>query len=181
MVLAMFSFLKKSVLADGPADAYGFSFASIDGGILDLSDFKGKAVLIVNTASRCGFTKQYEGLQKLYDTYKDRGLVVMGVPSNDFGEQEPGTAEEIKKFCSSVYKITFPLTEKTIVSGHDDAHPFYKWAAAQRKGGMIFSKPRWNFHKYLLKTDGTLAASFGSQVTPDDHDLVTAVEAALPQ
>lgn len=159
-------------------DVYGFSFTGIDGAPLSLADYKGKVVLIVNTASECGFTKQYDGLEKLYRTYSDKGLVVLGVPANDFGGQEPGTESEIKRFCQTKFDVTFPLTAKTIVSG-SDAHPFYKWAGAQKKGGLIFSKPRWNFHKYLVARDGSLAGSYSSQTTPDDANLIQEIEAAL--
>lgn len=174
----MFGFFKKASPAESATTAFGFSFQQIDGRPLPLADYRGKALLIVNTASRCGFTPQYEGLETLYKTYRDRGLEVLGVPCNDFGGQEPGSVEEIKDFCETRYSITFPLTQKTSVSGRD-AHPFYIWAAAQKKGGLIFSKPRWNFHKYLLAPDGTLAGSFGSQVKPLSEDLSTAIEAIL--
>lgn len=178
MVVVMFSLGAKA--QSGLSDAYGFSFTSIVDEPVKLSDYEGRAILIVNTASKCGFTKQYEGLQKLYETYHDRGLVIIGVPSNDFGGQEPGTEAEIKQFCEGIYKITFPMMSKEKVSGKD-AHPFYKWAAAQKKGGLIFSTPRWNFHKYLIAPDGTLAASFGSQVTPESSEILSAVEAVLPK
>jgi glutathione peroxidase len=175
----MFSFLKKKRPSFDPhCTAYEFSFQTIDGEPLPFSAFRDKAVLVVNTASRCGFTKQYEGLQNLYDRFKPHGLVVLGVPSNDFGAQEQGTNGEIKTFCSSIFHITFPMTEKTAVSG-DEAHPFYQWAAAQKKGGMIFSRPRWNFHKYLVAPNGLLADSFGSQVVPEDLELISSIEATL--
>ena len=179
VALFMFSFFfpPPSQAAD-VNDAYGFSFASIDGTPLSLADFKDKVVLVVNTASECGFTKQYDGLEKLYQRYSDKGLVVLGVPANDFGGQEPGTESEIKRFCQTKFDVTFPLTAKTIVSG-SDAHPFYKWAAEQKKGGLIFSKPRWNFHKYLVARDGSLAGSYSSQTTPDDASLIKEIEAAL--
>ena len=179
-VMAMFSLFSKPVQAESAPDAFGFSFQTIDGEALPLSTYKGKAVLIVNTASQCGFTPQYDGLEKLYLAYKNKGLVILGVPSNDFGGQEPGTAAEIKHFCQTTYDITFPLAAKEIVSGKD-AHPFYQWAAAQKKGGLIFSKPRWNFHKYLLAPDGTLAGSYSSSTKPDDADLIKAIEDILPK
>ncbi len=158
--------------------AYDFSFTAIDGDPLPLSSFRNKVILVVNTASRCGFTPQYEGLQKLYGTYKDKGLVILGVPSNDFGGQEPGSNKEIKKFCEMNFAINFPMTEKADVTGND-AHPFYQWAAAQGKGGMLSSKPRWNFHKYLVGPDGTLAGSFGSITKPESSDMIKAIEAEL--
>lgn len=165
---------KAKQLAD--KNAYDFSFRKIDGGVLSLSEFKGKALLIVNTASKCGFTKQYDGLQDLYDKYKDKGLVVIGVPSNDFLFQEPGTNAEIKTFCETKFGITFPMTEKVSVKG-SDADPFYLWASAQERGDV----PGWNFHKFLISPDGGLNASFGSTVEPDASELVGAIEAVLPK
>ena len=123
-----------------------FSFTSIDGQPLSLADYRGKAVLVVNTASRCGFTHQYAGLQTLWETYRDRGLVVLGVPSNDFGAQEPGSETEIKEFCIVNFNIDFPMTEKQVVSGAN-AHPFYQWSGEQLG---VLSKPKWNFYKILL-------------------------------
>ena len=130
---------------------------------------------MVNTASFCGFTNQYEGLQVLWDDYRDRGLTVIGVPSNDFGAQEPGTPEEIRKFCEVNFGITFPLMEKTRVRG-PDAHPFYAWIE-QTQG--IRATPQWNFHKYLIGPDGQVLAWFPSRVTPTSADVRGAVEAAL--
>ncbi len=155
--------------------AHDFSFSSIDGGALPLSDYKGKAVLIVNTASFCGYTPQYEGLQSLWSEYKDKGLVVLGVPSNDFGAQEPGTAEEIKDFCETNFDVDFPLAAKEVVKG-SDAHAFYKWAADVKGDENV---PRWNFHKYLVGPDGTLVEAFPSRVEPMSKELIGAVEAAL--
>ena len=160
-------------------NAHHFTFVGIDGTPMMLEDFKGRAVLVVNVASQCGFTDQYAGLQALYETYKDRGLAVLGVPSNDFGGQEPGSEDDIKAFASEKYNVTFPMTQKYAVSGKT-AHPFYAWAADQGKGGLLFSKPRWNFHKYLIAPDGSLAASFGSQVGPQSDKLIDAIEANLP-
>lgn len=159
-------------------NAYDFSFTAIDGTPLPLSGFKNKVILVVNTASRCGFTPQYDGLQKLYDTYKNKGLIVLGIPSNDFGGQEPGGNKDIKKFCEMNFAINFPMAEKIDVTGKD-AHPFYKWAATQGKGGMLSGKPRWNFHKYLVGPDGQLAGSFGSITKPGSGDLTKAIETEL--
>ena len=154
---------------------YDFKFTKIDGGNLPLSEFKGKTLLIVNTASRCGFTKQYEGLQDLYAAYKDKGLVVLGVPANDFLGQEPGSNEEIKTFCETTFGITFPMTEKVHVKG-GDAHPFYLWASKQENGGT----PGWNFHKFLISPDGKLVASFDSKTAPDDAVFKKTIEENLP-
>jgi len=154
--------------------AHDFDFVSIDGKPLPLSTFRGKAILVVNTASMCGYTPQYKGLQALWDEYRDRGLVVLGVPSNDFGGQEPGSEEEIKQFCEINFAVDFPMTAKATVLG-SKAHAFYAWAAAAK------GAPRWNFHKYLIGPDGQLAAAFGSAVAPASTELRTAIDAVLPR
>ena len=154
---------------------HDFEFTSIDGKKLKLSQFAGKAVLVVNTASQCGFTPQYRGLEALWAKYRDRGLVILGVPSNDFGRQEPGTEAEIKEFCANKYKVTFPMTSKNAVIGAS-AHPFYKWVVSQAGEGAA---PRWNFHKYLIDAKGELAGTFGSKVAPEDAALTSAIEAEL--
>jgi glutathione peroxidase len=157
--------------------AYDFSFESLDGKPLPLAQYKGKVLLVVNTASKCGFTPQYKGLEALYNKYKDRGLIIIGVPSNDFGEQEPGTATEIKHFCELNYGVTFPMTSKYDVVG-DSAHPFYKWI----HGVLGFnSAPKWNFHKYLIDTAGKPVDWFASTTTPDSDKLTQAIEQLLPQ
>jgi glutathione peroxidase len=155
--------------------AYDFSFTAIDGKPMPLDAYKGKALLVVNTASFCGFTQQYKGLQALFDKYENKGLVVIGVPSNDFGGQEPGSATQIKDFCEGAFGITFPLTEKVPVTG-EAAHPFYKWAAATLGPK---SAPGWNFHKFLVARDGRVVKSFYSGVAPDSSDLIAAVETEL--
>jgi glutathione peroxidase len=155
--------------------AFDHSFMAIDGAPMPLAAFKGKVLLVVNTASFCGFTNQYDGLQKLHETYGPRGLVVIGVPSNDFGAQEPKANAEIAEFCQGAFNVTFALTEKQPVKGKA-AHPFYAWAAATLGDGAT---PRWNFHKYLVGRDGRLLAGFSAQVAPDAAKLVTAVETAL--
>lgn len=157
--------------------AHRFTFISIEGEPLSLSDYRGKAVLVVNTASRCVFTPQYEALQTLWERYRERGLVVLGVPSNDFGAQEPGSEAAIKEFCTVNFSIDFPMTEKQVVSG-DDAHPFYLWAAGEL--GM-FSKPRWNFHKILLDPKGNAVDWFAPTTRPDADTLIAAIERALPR
>jgi glutathione peroxidase len=157
--------------------AYDFSFTSIEGEPMPLAGYRGKALLVVNTASFCGFTPQYEGLQALWREYRDRGLVVIGVPSNDFGQQEPGSTKEIKQFCETNFDIDFPMTEKYVVRGAD-AHPFYKWAAAAL-GTM--SEPRWNFYKILVAPDGTAVDWFASTTGPDSAKLRGAVEKVLPK
>ncbi|MBO6948292.1 MAG: glutathione peroxidase [Rhodospirillales bacterium] len=164
-------------LKASPMSFHDFEFTSIDGQPLPAKTFAGKAVLVVNTASECGFTKQYSGLQSLYDKYRDKGLVVLGVPSNDFGGQEPGTEGEIKEFCETNFNIDFPMTSKAKVKG-EDAHPFYQWASDQV--GMLGS-PKWNFHKFLIAPDGTLKDWFATTTAPDAPKLTKAVESVLPK
>ena len=156
--------------------AHAFGFTAIDGTPLPLSGYAGKAVLVVNTASRCGFTGQYRALQALWSDYRDRGLVVLGVPSNDFGGQEPGSEAEIQALCDEDYGVDFPLTAKTRVRG-PEAHPFYRWARAE--AGSL-AAPKWNFHKYLIAPDGHLATWFYSWTAPNARRLRRAVEAVLP-
>jgi glutathione peroxidase len=155
--------------------AHDFSFTSIEGKPLSLADFAGKAVLVVNTASACGLTPQYKGLQALWDAKKDEGLVVLGVPSNDFGAQEPGSEPQVKEFCEVRYGVTFPLTSKNPVIGAE-AHPFYRWVAGELGESAA---PKWNFHKYLIAKDGSIAGVFGSRTEPSSPDLTAAIEAAL--
>jgi glutathione peroxidase len=160
------------------AGAYRFAFITIDGEPMPLSNYAGQVMLIVNTASQCGFTKQYEDLQALYERFKDRGFVVIGVPCNDFGSQEPGGEDVIKDFAQRQFGVTFPLTSKTSVTG-DDAHPFFEWASAQNKGAFLQSSPKWNFHKFLIDRKGQVSKSFGSQVNPMDDDMITEIERLL--
>ena len=157
------------------ASAHDYAFNTIDGAPLPLTTFKDKVVLVVNTASACGLTPQYDGLEKLYSDYRDRGLVVLGVPCNDFGAQEPRAEPEIAKFCESMYDVTFPLTAKQKVIG-PDAHALYKWIAAQAGEGAA---PKWNFHKYLIGKDGGLLGAWPSRVRPGSSEITEAVEAAL--
>ena len=157
-------------------DAYPFEFTAIDGGKLPLSGWRGRPVLVVNTASFCGYTPQYEGLEAVWRRYRDRGLVVLGVPSNDFGRQEPGSAAEIREFCTTNYQVDFPLAEKCRVLG-PEAHPFYRWVADTLGEGAA---PRWNFHKYLIGPDGRLEGAWPSQVDPTGREITTEIERLLP-
>lgn len=150
-------------------------FTSIDGKPLSLTALDAKAILVVNTASRCGYTPQYAGLQKLYEANKADGLVIVGVPSNDFGGQEPGSEEDVKSFCEINYGVTFPLTKKYAVTGPDQ-HPFYK-AAVTTLGEP--AQPKWNFHKILVRADGTPIKAYPSSVKPGDKTLAADIEAAL--
>jgi glutathione peroxidase len=154
--------------------AYAFSFPALAGGDIRLADYAGHPMLVVNTASLCGFTPQYAGLQQLWSEFHDRGLMIVGVPSNDFGGQEPGGATEIAETAQHQYGVTFPMAAKAIVKG-PDAHPFYRWAATARPKDV----PRWNFHKYLIGRDGYLADAFPESVDPLDTRVKTAVARAL--
>ena len=177
-VLKKYAFNHKTSTPDTPVNAYEFSFQFIDGGDMPLSDFSGRVILVVNTASQCGFTEQYKDLQILYDTYKDQGLVVIGVPCNQFAGQEPWTEQKISEFVSNQYGITFPMTGKAHVKGRD-IHPFFEWAKNQNKGGFLFSSPKWNFHKFLIDREGQLVKSFGSQVNPTSSKIKQEIERLL--
>ncbi len=155
--------------------AYDFSFTSIDGKPLPLSSFKGKAVLVVNVASQCGLTPQYAGLEALWKEKAGKGLVVLGVPANDFGAQEPGTEDQIKTFCETRFSVDFPMTAKEHVIG-PDAHPLYKWIAGELGEDAA---PKWNFHKYLIGKDGSIAGTFGSRTPPDDASMNREIDAVL--
>jgi len=155
--------------------AHDFTFSSIDGKPLPLSQFKGHPVLVVNVASKCGLTPQYEGLVQLYHDLQAKGLVVLGVPSNQFMGQEPGTNEEIATFCSTTFGVDFPLTAKTDVKG-ETAHPFYKWMLGELDQP---ADPMWNFHKLLVGKDGKAIRAFGPQTEPLSPEIRTAIEGAL--
>jgi glutathione peroxidase len=157
------------------AEAYDFAFMRLDGEKLPLAEFRGQAILVVNTASECGYTPQYEELEQLWQTNKDKGLVVLGVPCNQFGGQEPGSEVEIGAFCRKNYGVTFPMTSKNDVKGKA-AHPFYIWAGEQ--AGLL-GRPKWNFHKYLIGRDGSFAGWFSSQTKPTGPKIKTALEKVL--
>ena len=156
---------------------HDFSATSIDGIERQLVDYKGKVVLVVNTASQCGFTGQYKGLEELYRTYADRGLVVLGFPCDQFGHQEPGDEEEIATFCERNFGVTFPLFAKVDVNG-PDAHPLYQWLRSEQSG-MVGSKIRWNFTKFLIDPEGNVVKRYGSTTTPDQ--IADDIEALLPE
>ena len=156
-------------------NAFDFTLNTLQGQTLNLEQFAGRPLLIVNTASRCGFTPQYEGLQALWSQHRERGLTVIGVPSNQFGRQEPGSGADIASFCSSNYGVSFPMTEKLHVRG-PEADPLFRWLAQQ--GGPL-SRPRWNFFKYVIGRDGRLANWFSSVTSPDSRRLRTAVARVL--
>ena len=160
-------------------NAHDHSFKSInEEDIIKLSDYKGKTIVVVNTASLCGFTYQYEGLQDLYNTYSDRGLIIIGVPSNDFGNQESGDNAQVKEFCESTFNITFPLTEKNVVKGKN-AHPFFQWS--KKELGFIGGVPRWNFHKIIIDKNGKVFDTFASMTNPTSKKFIKSIEKALSQ
>jgi glutathione peroxidase len=163
-----------AVAAVGTPSFYDFTVNTLDGNPKRMADYKGKVLLVVNTASECGYTPQYAGLETLYEKYRDRGVVVLGFPSNDFGGQEPGTAEEIRTFCRTKFDVQFPMFEKLHTKGDDQA-PVYRFLAAKH------GEPKWNFHKYVVGKDGQVHAAFGSKVTPESPELAAAVEAALAE
>jgi len=166
----MFSFFNK-VSANYTQLAHNFEFMGIDGQSIKISDYKEKVVVVVNVASRCGFTKQYEDLQNLWTNYKDNDLVVIGVPTNDF-KQEPASNKDIKDFCETNFDIDFPLTEKLNVLG-ENAHPFYKWAKENHGNGAI---PKWNFHKIIIGKDGKVADTFASITNPSSKKFINFIE-----
>ena len=163
----MFTFLNKT-MPDNSKNFFDFKINSINGEELDLSTFNGKAILLVNVASKCGFTKQYDDLQKLYENFKDKGLIVIGVPTNQFGGQEPGTESEIKNFCETNFNITFPMTSKYDVKG-DNAHPIYIWAKDTFGKSTI---PKWNFHKILINKNGKIEDTFVSFTSPLSKKII---------
>jgi glutathione peroxidase len=168
--------------ATQPGSATGgplsFTMKDIDGQDVDLARYKGKVVLMVNVASKCGYTKQYAGLESLYEKYKDKGLVVIGFPANNFKGQEPGTDEQIKEFCTSKYNVTFPMMSKISVKG-DDKHPLYKYLTEAPTAGAYAGDVEWNFTKFVVDRDGKVVARFKSKVTPESEELLGAVEKEL--
>ncbi|MGA2328438.1 MAG: glutathione peroxidase [Bryobacteraceae bacterium] len=157
---------------------YDFTLNSIDGQPAPLAAYQGKVLLLVNVASRCGFTPQYAGLEKIYREYKDRGLVVLGFPANNFAAQEPGTNEEIKSFCSRTYNVSFPLYAKSSVKG-DNINPLYRFLTDKSQNPKTGGDIRWNFTKFLIGRDGTVMARFEPIVAPDSPEVATAIEKAL--
>jgi glutathione peroxidase len=169
-ILLMIS-LFNNANAENDIKAHDFQFKGIEGKTIKLSDFKDKVIVIVNVASRCGYTPQYEGLQNLYDQYKNKNLVVIGVPTNNF-KQEPGSNNEIKDFCETNFGISFPMTEKTNVIG-SNSHPFYKWA---RKDHGIGAIPKWNFHKIIIGKNGKIEDTFASFTKPTSKKFIQLIE-----
>jgi glutathione peroxidase len=162
--------------AKAPKSMHDFTVKSIDGKDVNLADYKGKVCLVVNVASKCGYTKQYDGLEKLYKAKKDSGLTILGFPCNDFGNQEPGTEAEIKEFCTSKFSVTFPMFAKVAVKG-ESTSPLYKWIIAQDNSGK--TPPKWNFTKFLIDQNGQVIARFDSNVAPDDAKLTARIDELL--
>ena len=160
------------------SDFYEIEATTISGKTLKMEAYKGKVLLIVNTASRCGFTGQYDGLQKLYETYQKQGLVILGFPSNDFLRQEPGTNEEIQSFCKLNYGVTFPMFQKISVKGKEQ-HPLYSYLTSKKINPGFSGKISWNFNKFLISRDGQVVARFGSRTTPADKKLVESIQQEL--
>jgi glutathione peroxidase len=167
--IAIIACLSAFTLNAGNPSIHSFKVKSIDGGTIDFSKFKGKKILVVNTASKCGYTPQYEALQKVADQYKDK-LVIVGFPANNFGGQEPGSDGEIVEFCKKNYGVTFPLASKVSVKG-DDTAPIYKWLTSKTENGVLDATIAWNFNKFLLDENGKMIAYFPSKVTPDSEEI----------
>jgi glutathione peroxidase len=169
LTLAVVAMLSAFTLPGGPT-IHSFKVKSIEGGMIDFSKFKGKKILVVNTASKCGFTPQYEALEKVYEEYKDK-LVIVGFPANNFKEQEPGTDTEISEFCKARYGVKFPLASKISVKG-DDTAPIYKWLTSKTEIGVLDATITWNFNKFLLDENGKVIAYFPSNVKPDSDEIL---------
>ena len=168
----MISLFGNSSNAEYEKLAYDFEFKDLDGSALNLSNYKGKVLVVVNVASQCGFTKQYEDMQKIWEKYQEKGLVMIGVPSNDFGKQEPGSNTEIKNFCEAKFGITFPMTEKVSVKG-TNALPFYIWAEKNHGNSAI---PKWNFHKIIVDKSGKIADTFTSITNPSSKKFTNRLD-----
>jgi len=175
VLLIMISLFGNKLSANYEKLAYDFEFKDLDSSSLNLSDYKGKVVVVVNVASQCGFTKQYEDMQKVWEQYQDRGVVMLGIPSNDFGNQEPGNNKEIKNFCEAKFGISFPMTEKISVKG-PNAHPFYKWAKKNHGKSAV---PKWNFHKIIIGKNGKVYETFSSITKPTSEKFIKTLEKAL--
>ena len=175
VLLLLISILMSTVNADQEKIAYDFKFKDLDGSFLDLAEYKGKIIIVVNVASKCGFTNQYEDMQKVWEKYQSKGIIMLGVPSNDFGQQEPGSNKEIKNFCDAKFGISFPMTEKVQVKGAE-AHPFYIWARETYGKAAI---PKWNFHKIVIGKDGKIIDTFASITKPTSKRFIKTIEKAL--
>ncbi len=169
LTIAIVGMLSAFTLPGDPT-IHSFKVKSIEGGTIDFSKFKGKKILVVNTASKCGYTPQYEALEKVYEQYKDK-LVIVGFPANNFGAQEPGADNEIQEFCKARFGVKFPLASKISVKG-DDTAPIYKWLTSKTENGVLDATIGWNFNKFLLDENGKMIAYFPSKVTPDSEEIL---------
>jgi glutathione peroxidase len=176
--VALFTTLAQSEPATMPPSVLDNVVKDIDDKDHDLSQYKGKVVLIVNVASKCGFTKQYAGLEKLYESHKEKGLVVLGFPANNFGGQEPGSNEQIKEFCSTKFDVSFPMMAKISVKG-EDKHAVYKFLTEKETAGDFAGEIKWNFNKFLIGRDGKIVARYDSKVAPESEQLIKDIDKAL--
>jgi glutathione peroxidase len=179
LAIALLLCVAGTVLA-AATSVYNFTLKSIEGKPVSLSEYHGKVLMLVNVASKCGFTPQYSALESLYEKYKDKGLVIVGIPANNFGGQEPGTNEEIKKFCSTKYNVSFPMMAKVSVKG-DDRTPLYSFLTDKATDPKFAGDIQWNFTKFLFDRNGNPVARFEPNVTPDSPQVIAAVESALKQ
>ena len=172
LTIVNFCLFSMNINAQTNKSAYDFEFNNIDGESLKLSSYRDKVIVVINVASNCGFTKQYNDMQNIWEKYNNKEFVLIGVPSNDFGKQEPGTNKEIKKFCETNFNITFPMTEKTVVIG-EDSHPFYQWAKETYGKKSI---PKWNFHKIIINKSGQIVKTFTSFTNPSSKKFIDELE-----
>ena len=172
ILLIMIFFFGNKVTANYENLAYDFQFRDLDGSTLSLSEYKGKIIIVINVASQCGFTNQYKDMQEIWEKYQKKGIILLGVPSNDFGAQEPGNNSEIKNFCEAKFGITFPMTEKVSVKG-DKAHPFYIWAKNNHGKSAV---PKWNFHKIIIDKSGKIHETFSSITNPSSKRFIKTLE-----
>ena len=175
LLIMIMSFFTTGVSGNYNNLAYDFNFNDLDGTLIKLSEYKDKVIVVVNVASQCGFTKQYEDMQKIWERYQSRGVVILGIPSNDFGNQEPGDSKDIKNFCEAKFGISFPMTEKVSVKG-ENAHPFYKWAEKNHGRSAV---PKWNFHKIIIGKDGKIFDTFASITNPSSKRFIASLEKAI--
>ena len=175
LLMVLMSLFSTSVSSNYDKLAYDFNFNGLEGSPINLSEYKNKVIVVVNVASQCGFTNQYEDMQKIWEKYQNKGIIMLGIPSNDFGNQEPGSSKEIKNFCEAKFGITFPMTEKVSVKG-ENADPFYKWAKKNHGKSAI---PKWNFHKIIIGKNGKIAETFTSITNPSSKKFISAIEKAL--
>ena len=175
LLIFMISLVGNNTSANYEKLAYDFAFKDLDGSELSLAEFKDKVIIVVNVASQCGFTNQYEDMQKIWEKYQAKGVVMLGIPSNDFGQQEPGSNKEIKNFCEAKFGITFPMTEKVSVKG-SEAHPFYIWAKENHGKSAV---PKWNFHKIIINKEGKIEKTFSSITNPSSKKFKEVIENLL--